>query len=634
MDYQAKKLLEQFQCEYNRELEENFAKTLAENERARLFFINGNGAFTDGRNIVVDPAADELFCDTPALEDIRKYLKWPAVVFADPWNVLRLVTRAQTIHECLHLLYSDFPPPVTRDSLCATKNKKKVMGQIANIMEDCYIEAVGCSCYDNMEFYLKFGRINHLFARHPDEGTAQKVMEPDKLEKQWKDPEKKAQEMKKMALLLEYLNHMCTLVLYPMLEPGEPSAEVQPYVEATKELFFQGSVAPSCKERYAYAQKIFQIILPLIPDDALDIPHTKLDDLLSDPKTHEGNSSVGGEAHEGRSQVVTVRLFTNLDGTPRDDAVPLEQLMAELEKFAREKNVALQIVLDPGKFLKFTGSQYDCSVLHKDIHINENHPKIDMNLRKAYLNIYHKYKVNINSYNSRFVQLLRSRVPTREDKYLFGSGIASRMLGDPKKRYWYRMVEGMDVPDMAILLLIDGSGSMRGPRLQAAREAAVILHEVLKDQGMPHAIVEHRARFEDPEVDMNVLVDFAGRDQEKYNLMQIDAYGDNRDALALFWAERYMHQQTSNEYKLLLVLSDGLPVHEYDEYFPPVSTKDTANAVKKIMKRGTDIVAVSLDDEDSFDCYDCLKEIYPNLIGCNDLTRLTGQLLGVIARLL
>ena len=31
---------------------------------------------------------------------------------------------------------------------------------------------------------------------------------------------------------------------------------------------------------------------------------------------------------------------------------------------------------------------------------------------------------------------------------------------------------------------------------------------------------------------------------------------------------------------------------------------------------------------------DQLKEIYPNLIACNDLNRLTGQLLGLIAKLL
>ena len=29
-----------------------------------------------------------------------------------------------------------------------------------------------------------------------------------------------------------------------------------------------------------------------------------------------------------------------------------------------------------------------------------------------------------------------------------------------------------------------------------------------------------------------------------------------------------------------------------------------------------------------------LEQIYPNLVGCNDLSKLTGQLLGIIAKLL
>lgn len=46
------------------------------------------------------------------------------------------------------------------------------------------------------------------------------------------------------------------------------------------------------------------------------------------------------------------------------------------------------------------------------------------------------------------------------------------------------------------------------------------------------------------------------------------------------------------------------------------------------------MIAVSPDDHGSYSCYDQLKVIYPNLIGCNDLNRLTGQLLGVIVKLL
>lgn len=49
MEKEDQELLTRFQCDYNRIAEETFARTLTENERVRLFFINENQAFTDGR---------------------------------------------------------------------------------------------------------------------------------------------------------------------------------------------------------------------------------------------------------------------------------------------------------------------------------------------------------------------------------------------------------------------------------------------------------------------------------------------------------------------------------------------------------------------------------------------------------
>ena len=232
------------------------------------------------------------------------------------------------------------------------------------------------------------------------------------------------------------------------------------------------------------------------------------------------------------------------------------------------------------------------------------------------------------------MQILKSRVDEREEKFLYGSGIASKRLGDQKKRYWYRNVTGEDVPDMAVLLLIDGSGSMSGSRRKAVIHSSIIMHEVLKKQNITHAVVEHRAKFTEYEIDVNILIGFNGGSEEKYNLMQINAYGDNRDGLALFWAERYLALNTQNDYRLIIVLSDGVPAHDADDYYPPVSTMDTANAVRKITKRGTDIIGISLDNQGELFCYERLSQIYPNLVACNNLNRLTGQLLGIIAKLI
>lgn len=630
MKKEAKEVLKQFQCDYIRILEETFAQTLSESEQVRLFFINENQAFTDGRNIIVDPANDELFCDQTALQKTGAFLHWPQVVLGDMWNALRIITRAQTIHECLHILYTDFPTRAATEPLCDTKLKKKILAHIANIIEDAYIEAVGCSVYDNMEFYLRFGRVSRLFASHPSEGTAAKSLK-DENQKADIDPEIKHH----MALIMEFLNVMCTDLLYPMIEPDTPSDELKPYVEKAKPLYMQGSMAPSPDGRYAFSKQVFEIILPLIPDIEVEIEDEKLKQRLGGEKTHDpSSSSIGMEPHKGRTQQVTIRLFTDAEGNMRDDLPSLDQVMASLAQYAKDKQIALSILMVEGQTIITHGSDYDCSVMHKGIKINELHPKVNLQLRKAYMNIYNKYRLNINSYNGRFAQILKAQVSYREDKYKFGSGILSTRLGDPQKRYWYRNVNGIDVPEMAILLLIDGSGSMHGMRQKSAMTSAVILHEVLKQQGILHAIVEHRAGFTEPEIDVNILVNFNAREEEKYNLMQSSAGGDNRDALALYWAERYIHRQSHADSRLIIVISDGVPAHDYDDYYPPVSTKDTANAVRKIMKRGTDIIAISLDDNGSYECYDQLKEIYPNLIACNDLNRLTGQLLGLIAKLL
>jgi hypothetical protein len=86
------------------------------------------------------------------------------------------------------------------------------------------------------------------------------------------------------------------------------------------------------------------------------------------------------------------------------------------------------------------------------------------------------------------------------------------------------------------------------------------------------------------------------------------------------------------------MVSDGAPAHTCDEepidYIPPVSIKDTAAAVKKIIRRGPPIVALALDMPDTDECYQQLKLMYPDVVSCIDISRLPGQLLSVISRII
>ena len=639
MDREAKSLLEKFQCDCNRLLEENFARTLAEKEDVRLFFINSGQPFTDGKNIVVDPSLYGLFADRAAIERIEDYLGWPKVVLVDAWNVLRMLTRAQTIHECLHILYTDFPGEIAHDKKCDTAAKRAAMNMISNIIEDAYIEAVGSECFDNMESYLMFGRLANLFSSMPVQGTAERVFsrvcDESSVKEHGGAGRSGDHEKTKLDIFLEYLDYMATFLLYPMVRQNDPSKDIAGYVRATKKLFLEGSMAPSPGERYAFSSQIFDRVSDLIPDDLKEPELAPLLRKLTGNKTHDpSGGSPGSEGRKGRSQAVSGHLFSDKNGKAVSKDPDISELMSALSQFAKDKDAVDSILTYEGSYAAISGSEYDCSVLHKKIRINETRPGINLNLRKAYQNTLDLYLMKIRSHNSRFARLLRDHSLQREEKRLFGTGITSSRLGDPKKRWWHRMIPGEEPVDLAVLFLIDGSGSMEGERQKAAVHSAIILHEVLKRQHIPHAVAEHRARPSDPEIDINILLDFSCRDVEKFNLLEVRAEGNSRDGLALFWAERYINRNTANEHKLIIVLSDGIPEHYVDDYCPPVSSKDTANAVKKITQRGTHIIGISIDPPDEFACYDKLSEIYPNLVGCNDLSRLPGQVLGIVGKLM
>ncbi len=639
MDQQARELLQLFLCEPNRLAEEEFAKTLSENEKTRLFFIHEDRAFTDGRNITVDPGMAEAFADTQALEQAEAFLKLPPVCSADPWNALEVITRGQTIHECLHLLYTNFPLDWLKDERNTNKTRGKVLSLISNIIEDAFIEAAGCCVFDNLAFFLQFLRLSTLFSDTKIKGTTENTFQEENdaaFGDDETESEELTQEQYKLILLQEYLNYMLCWLLYPHDFLDQPLPQIADYVEKTCRLFWEGSACGEADLRYSYTQRIFDIIEPLIPliEDA---QFSTVYRLLPGSQTHDATVTVLHPVHrKGRSCRITRRLFTDLEGNsrPGDD---FSVQIGELEQIYRENREAVQeVVMQRPRVREWHGEDFDCHSIHHGISLVETRPAPNPKLKKAYQNVYDKYRLQISGYNGKFAQLLQVPVDVREEKRMFGAGISSRYLNDRKRRYWYRTVQEQGVPELSVMVLIDGSGSMWGARREAAMTASVILHEVLKKQGIAHAIVEHRAVYGESTVQHNILVDYSGKEAQKYNILELKAQSGTREGLSLYWAERYMQRNGGTGERLLVVISDGCPEHVAADGVtccPPVSTKDAAHAARKIVKRGTKIIAVALDESEQLDgCYTQLCEIYPAVVACDDLGKLPAQLLQIISR--
>lgn len=629
MTKEERTLLHQFQCEYNRSVEEEFARMLGERNDLRLFFVNENQAFTDGRNIVVDPAWNELFTDLIALEAAEDFLKLDHVISKDPWLALKMSARAQNIHETLHILYSNFPGGCAGDERASTKARRTVLSLIANIIEDAFIEAAGCSIYDNMECFLLWRRVALYHSSHPSPGTVERSFA--------QVPVQMPLFQTKPPAIVRYLNYMAAFLLYPMVRQEAPDEEIAPFVESTRALYSDGAMCGDADLRYAYVQRVFDLVEPLIiPGDETLLQFEQLERLLAGRKTHSAQaSSIIEWQSKGRYARITRSLFKD----ESSEAVSFDGLgelvSAEVRKFITQKDTSLRILAYQGLHEEFTGQDFDCAELHQGITIKVDKPRINLNLKKAYQNVYSEYRLSISSYSSRFSQLLRGRVDSREDRQLFGTAIQSRHLGDVKKRYWYRNGKDMGVPDISLMLLIDGSGSMSGKMQEGAIASSVVLHEVLRKNGIRHAIVEHRAIYGKPELQHNILVDFDARPEEKYNLLALDACHGTREGLSLFWAEKYLLKHSSSKNRLIIMISDGEPAHDSGDgsaCYPPVSTRDAFLAAQKITRRGTGIIAIALDEQGDELNYNALKAIYPSVVSCTDINRLTGQLLGLISK--
>lgn len=644
MNKQDKEILKIFQTEDNRKIEEDFASTLTENQNLRLFFINENQAYTDGKNIVVDPADDELFCDNIALKQTEEYLSLPESFSKDSFIALKMITRAQNIHEALHIIYTNFPLELLKDPRGKTKFNQMILSSISNIIEDCFIEAAGASEYDNMCLFLTFGRVSRLFSNTHSKGTVQRKFEEFIVEKENQPFEEEIDVHKKINMIMEFINYFATMLLYPMVKLEEPSKDIIEYVEKSKDLWIEGSICEDPDKRYEYTSKIFDIIEPLIPKiDDKDIEKYEyikkfISVLIGDEKTHSGkNMSINQYSHKGRKAIITRKLFTDLDGNKIDDNF-LEQYIYELEKFEANKIQSIKQLSRTTQHWEYTGKDLKANTIHNNIKIKITYPKPNINMKKAYDNIYNRYKLNINSYNAKFSQLLKGNVDSKEDKFNFGNGIESKRLGDLKKRYWYRKIQGVDIPDLAILFLIDGSGSMEGIKNENAIKSSLILHEVLAKNGIEHAIVEHRAIFGEPLVNHKILINFNYNKNDKYNILSLNADEGTREGLSLMWASQYIKEYSHAEHKVIICISDGYPCHsanENDDYTPPISSKDTQNTARKIQKEGISIIGVALEEEKGdTECYEALKEIYDRVIDVDDMKHLTTQLLNLVSKLL
>lgn len=130
-----------------------------------------------------------------------------------------------------------------------------------------------------------------------------------------------------------------------------------------------------------------------------------------------------------------------------------------------------------------------------------------------------------------------------------------------------------DIPNMAISVLIDASGSMGGEKEVYARRTALLLYHFGQELHIPVMVYAHNKWYK---VTMNALADFGSVDgNDKYRICDLTSHGCNRDGMALRFCSEKLAKRPE-ETKIMFVISDGRP-SDYN------SAKEADSDIKNVL---------------------------------------------------
>lgn len=155
-----------------------------------------------------------------------------------------------------------------------------------------------------------------------------------------------------------------------------------------------------------------------------------------------------------------------------------------------------------------------------------------------------------------------------------------------------------ELEDLAVMLLIDESGSMHGIKEVMARDTAVVLAETFASLHIPCYIMGFTTgggygKRENYDAVHHHYVSWKNTKEERLALAGIHAEASNFDGYAIRNASMIL-QQKSAEHKILFVVSDGYPAcRKYHNRSEGIA--DTAAAIQEA-KKGTTVLGIGIGD--------------------------------------
>lgn len=164
--------------------------------------------------------------------------------------------------------------------------------------------------------------------------------------------------------------------------------------------------------------------------------------------------------------------------------------------------------------------------------------------------------------------------------------------GTVSSKVFTKKVEPKDKSDMAVMLVIDESGSMSGSRIQRAKTAAINLAEIFKKLAIPLYVMGFTADTGGADVIHHHYAMWSGATNDLLKLTSIHAESNNFDGYSIRYASKVLDKRPE-AHKIMIVISDGQPAcNAYcgglDGYV------DTKNAIRDARAKNQNVIGVAI----------------------------------------
>ena len=227
-------------------------------------------------------------------------------------------------------------------------------------------------------------------------------------------------------------------------------------------------------------------------------------------------------------------------------------------------------------------------------------------------------------------QLKDNRTGGKQTGLVMGRRLDTHALCRNDGKVFYKNRLPNEIPELAVGLLLDESGSMcSADRSTYARAAAIILYDFCESLEIPVMVYGHTTGYDKSGNDTVELFSYAEFDSfdrdDKYRLMDIGARSCNRDGAAL----RYVAESLSKRpeaVKLLILVSDGKPS---DTGYSGEAAEEDLRGIKQEYQRKNIIFVAAAIGNDK----DRIEKIYgDSFLDITDLNQLPVKLTTVVKK--